>query len=396
MILDNFPEIHDFYQNYWGKRPFVVKGAINAQLFDQMIDGDSLAALSMEDEVRSRLIVTQQSDDETTWQCEHGPFEENRFFDLGEEGWSLLVQNVEQYHPPTAQLLNQFGFAPRWLMDDIMISYSATGGSVGPHTDSYHVFLAQGIGKRRWRVGHEKLQNQDLADNDEHLVLKHGFEGEAYDVEMGDVIYIPPHFAHEGITLDDAMTFSVGFLGPKLSELFVEYGQYLEQQEDRFNKRYIGQGLTDKDVSGSMSGAAKNDIVNDMIDGLSSSCFSAWLSSYFSAPTHCQSEDIDEVEEILPLDVIENAFNDDAPFYRNFYVRCVLVEGDSPELSVYGRKVELGDTDLALLKAALDMDVVCKSSVPDFKKIRSVFARLYNLGVFSLEPSFEDLDIENI
>lgn len=280
MILEKFPTVEDFYKNYWCQKPFLVKGAIDTGLFDQLIDGDTLAGLALEEEVRSRLVIKKSDDCE--WECEHGPFEDDRFSQLGEENWNLLVQNVEKYHEDTALLLESFNVSPRWLLDDIMVSYSAKGGSVGPHIDSYHVFLVQGLGQRTWRVGHEPIQNEEYIENIELKVLKNGFEGEELNVEKGDVIYIPPNFAHEGITLEDAMTFSVGFLGPKMSELFVEYGYYLEQVE-KDNKRYIGEGLTPHSATLEISKEAKNHIKNDFINTIESKSFSEWLEEYFSA-----------------------------------------------------------------------------------------------------------------
>ena len=127
MILNEFPSTDDFYKTYWGKKPFIVRGAIDQDLFDDLIDGDSLAGLSLEEDIKSRLVITEPENNK--WICHHGPFPEDKFSTLGDSNWNLLVQNVEQYHPETAQLLSAFNFSPRWLMDDIMVSYSATGGS---------------------------------------------------------------------------------------------------------------------------------------------------------------------------------------------------------------------------------------------------------------------------
>jgi len=159
MILDKFPDPKEFYETYWGKKPFIVKQSIDPSIFDSLIDGNTLAALAMEDDVKSRIVITEKTGHK--WTCKHGPFEEEAFSDLGENNWSLLVQNVEQYHTDTSQLLQHFHFSPRWLMDDIMVSYSTTGGTVGPHTDSYHVFLVQGQGKRRWKISDTIIDKGD-------------------------------------------------------------------------------------------------------------------------------------------------------------------------------------------------------------------------------------------
>lgn len=280
MILDKFPSIEEFYTRYWGRAPFVVRGGVDKAFFEKAIDGDTLAGLSLEEDIKSRLVLT--APEGGKWQCEHGPFEEERFSALGDKYWSLLVQNVDQYHPDTALLLENFNFSPRWMLDDIMVSYSATGGSVGPHTDSYHVFLVQGIGRRLWRVGSAPLQEEEHIEGLDLKVLKHGVEGEEIEVTMGDVIYLPPHFAHEGTTTEDAMTFSVGFLGPKMSELFIEYGYYLEQFEVQ-NTRYVGQGLTAQSAGLEISAAAKATIKSELLNSLEAESFSDWLVEYFSS-----------------------------------------------------------------------------------------------------------------
>lgn len=278
MILDKFPSTEEFYNTYWGRKPFVVRGGVDPALFEGFIDGDTLAGLSLEEDIKSRLVIT--APEGGKWVCEHGPFEEDRFSTLGEKNWSLLVQNVEQYHTDTAALLESFNFSPRWMLDDIMVSYSATGGTVGPHTDSYHVFLVQGIGRRVWRVGNTAIQNEEYIEGLELKVLKDGVEGEDIEVTMGDVIYLPPNFAHEGTTLENAMTFSVGFLGPKMSELFIEYGYYLDQM-DLDNKRYVGQGLNAESAGPEMSMHAKETIKNELLNTLHAECFSEWLAEYF-------------------------------------------------------------------------------------------------------------------
>lgn len=282
IILEKFPEIDEFYKEYWGKKPFIVRGAIDANLFESFIDGDTLAGLSLEEDIKSRLVMT--SPEGGKWSCEHGPFEEERFSTLGDKNWSLLVQNVDQYHEGTRGLLESFNFSPRWLLDDIMVSYSATDGSVGPHTDSYHVFLVQGEGKREWTVADKPADNQDCIEGLDLKVLKAGVEGKPIEVSMGDVIYIPPHFAHEGITINNALTFSVGFLGPKMSELFIEYGYYLEETE-RHNKRYEGQDLSAETVGSIIPLAAQKTIKTDLLDTLNTDSFSDWLVQYFSPPS---------------------------------------------------------------------------------------------------------------
>jgi 50S ribosomal protein L16 3-hydroxylase len=318
-ILDKFPTPHEFYKTYWGRKPFLGRGYIEPSLFDDFVDPNTLAGLSLEDDIRSRLVKTASGGGQ--WTCEHGPFEDEKYSTLDDKNWSILVQNVDQYHPETAQLLQSFDFAPKWLMDDIMVSYSTIGGSVGPHIDSYHVFLVQGIGKRTWTIGQDPIHDEECIAGLDLKVLKDPIIGETVDVETGDVIYIPPHFGHEGVTVEEAMTFSVGFLGPKMSELFVEYGFYLEQQEQK-NTRYSGQNLIENDARFSITSPAQQTIREMLDNSLNSDDFSIWMAEYFSKPTHSDDFEI-EVEQSTP-DEILNRLQNGETLYRPDHIKLTV------------------------------------------------------------------------
>lgn len=275
MLLNNLPDPVLFYKEYWNKKPFIVKKALGDDIMGKLISADELAGLSLEEDIRSRIVRSGK------WSCEHGPFSEDKFSTLGEENWSLLVQNVETHHPPTGKILEPFQFSPSWLIDDVMVSYSTPGGGVGPHLDSYHVFLIQGSGKRSWKIGREAIRDEKYIDNLDLKILEDDFNGETYEVEQGDVIYIPPFFPHTGETLEEALTFSIGFLGPSLSELLVEYGHYIEEQ-DKINKRYDGNELNVASSGERMSVGELNNFRGTLKDAISSDHFETWLHGYFN------------------------------------------------------------------------------------------------------------------
>ncbi|HEY9164092.1 MAG TPA: hypothetical protein VIN57_05745, partial [Magnetovibrio sp.] len=127
VILDAMPSATEFYAHYWNRQPFAVCGAIAAVEMATFISADELAGLAMEEGPQSRMVTTAGAHHD--WACSFGPFDEDDFAAAGENDWCLLVQNVDQYHPETARLLRHFNFAPSWLMDDIMVSYSTPGGS---------------------------------------------------------------------------------------------------------------------------------------------------------------------------------------------------------------------------------------------------------------------------
>ena len=350
MILDTLPTPEEFYKTYWGKKPFIVRKFIPADVIDTLIDGDTLAGLALEEDIRSRFITN--NDEGNDWSCEHGPLDEDHFTDVGTKNWSLLVQNVEQYHIDTAKLLSYFQFSPRWLLDDIMVSYSTVGGSVGPHTDSYHTFLVQGIGKREWKISADKIEDGSYAPHAEMKVLQNGFEGEVFEVSVGDVIYMPPFFGHEGKTIETAMTFSVGFLGPQLSEILGEYAQYLETNED-LNKRYLGNALDEQSAGFAIGKQTQKLMRDDAIASLDSDDFSRWLAIYFSTPRHEDLECLDEDETCLNDDELLSELKKGKNLYRTEQVKFSIVPIDDNQimLAVEGEQISVSAEQSALINA---------------------------------------------
>ncbi len=210
----NWPE---FLATYWQKKPVVIKQGF--QGFVDPITPDELAGLAMENETDSRLV----SQDNDKWQVSHGPFES--FDHLGETHWSLLVQAVDHWHAPSAALMQPFRALPDWRMDDLMVSFSVPGGGVGPHLDQYDVFIIQGSGRRRWRVGNNVQIKQHCPHPD--LLQVEPFEAIIDEIlEPGDIIYIPPGFPHDGYSLENALNYSVGFRAPSGKELLSSFADY--------------------------------------------------------------------------------------------------------------------------------------------------------------------------
>jgi 50S ribosomal protein L16 3-hydroxylase len=219
---------NDFLQRYWQKRPVILKRGFKN--FIDPISPDELAGLAMENEVDSRLVSHQDG----RWQVAHGPFES--FDHLGENNWSLLVQAVDHWHEPSSALMRPFRPLSDWRMDDLMISFSVPGGGVGPHFDQYDVFIIQGTGRRRWRVGEKVPMKQHCPHPD--LLQVEPFDA-IIDEEMepGDILYIPPGFPHEGYALENALNYSVGFRAPNGRELISGFADHVLARE-LGSKRY--------------------------------------------------------------------------------------------------------------------------------------------------------------
>ncbi|GAB3378700.1 ribosomal protein uL16 3-hydroxylase [Azotobacter armeniacus] len=222
----------EFLRDYWQKKPLLIRQAIPG--FESPISPDELAGLSLEEEVESRLIVEHG---DHPWELRRGPFDEETYKNLPAHDWTLLVQAVDQFVPEVAELLESFRFLPSWRIDDVMISYAAPGGGVGPHYDNYDVFLLQGHGKRRWRIGQMCDSNSPLLKHADLRILAEFQSGEEWVLEPGDMLYLPPRLAHFGTAVDDCMTYSVGFRAPSAAEVLTHFTDFLAQflpDEERY------------------------------------------------------------------------------------------------------------------------------------------------------------------
>ncbi|MCZ4281338.1 cupin domain-containing protein [Kiloniella laminariae] len=364
VVLDQLPTATEFYRSYWNRRPFVVRGAIAADVMGELISGEELAGLAMEEAPQSRMVRTAGA--KQNWSCDFGPFAEKDFTKAGEKNWSLLVQHVEQFHPETSVLLRAFSFAPRWLMDDIMVSFSAPGGSVGGHIDSYHVFLVQGEGKRRWKIGREAIEQEHYIEDIPLKVLSEEFIGDDVEVTSGDVIYVPPRFAHEGTTLESALTYSVGFLGPKLSELFSGYAQYLAEFED-LDQRYVGAGLDEGSAGFMLDRSAVDSLRQSFAAPLASEDFTQWLVEFFTASSHEDFGDYSEREEMLYDDEFEGELKDGASLIKPEYVKFAITaaaEGGFA-LGFDSQSFSLDEKLFPLVQMFMKEELVNSKSYPD-------------------------------
>lgn len=209
-----------FLRDHWRQKPLFVRNAVPN--CGEWLQRNALFELAMRDDVESR-IVTRHSGG---WHVAYGPFTKRQLVRQPARGWTLLVQGVEQFMPEAESLLRQFSFMPHARLDDLMVSYAAPGGGVGPHFDSYDVFLLQGAGSRRWRISAQT--DLALVDDLPLRILKRFCPRREWRVETGDLLYLPPRYAHEGVALSDCMTLSVGFRAPRKQELATNFLEYLQ------------------------------------------------------------------------------------------------------------------------------------------------------------------------
>ena len=175
--------------------------------FGGLVDRSSLLGLATRSDAISRLVL-EHPRRRQKWERHDGPFD--TLDALPETHWTLLVHGVESLVAGGWELLREFSFVPAARIDDLMVSYAAPGGSVGPHDDLYDVFLLQGPGRRRWQIseGGDRALDRRLPHQSAAARLP---AEEEWLLEPGDMLYLPPGVAHHGVAEGPCFTYSIGF-----------------------------------------------------------------------------------------------------------------------------------------------------------------------------------------
>ncbi|MBX3606850.1 MAG: cupin domain-containing protein [Piscinibacter sp.] len=200
-----------FMRRHWQKKPLLVRGAVD--LPAGVVERAQLFALAARDDVESRLI----RHDAQGWSLRHGPFARRALPPLAQPRWTLLVQGLDLHLEAAHALMQRFRFVPDARLDDVMVSYASDGGGVGPHFDSYDVFLLQLQGRRRWRIG--RLAQPELQAGVPLKILTNFIAEREWLLEAGDMLYLPPRWAHDGIAEGECLTCSIGFRAPARDEI---------------------------------------------------------------------------------------------------------------------------------------------------------------------------------
>jgi 50S ribosomal protein L16 3-hydroxylase len=200
-----------FMRRHWQKKPLLVRQALPELV--PPLSRAGLFELAAGDDVESRLVVQREGG----WALRHGPIPRRALPPLKQPGWTLLVQGVDLHVAAGRELLSRFRFVPDARLDDLMISYASDGGGVGPHLDSYDVFLIQVHGRRRWRVG--RVADDSFVDGVPLKILRHFEPEHEWVLEPGDLLYLPPRWGHDGVAVGECMTCSVGFRAAPDTEL---------------------------------------------------------------------------------------------------------------------------------------------------------------------------------
>lgn len=210
-----------FMKRFWQKRPLLIRQALPGA--DRLITRQALFELAAQDHVSSRLVKRSGAH----WSLQQGPFARRALPPLRQPNWTLLVQGVDLHSDPVHQLLQGFRFLPDARLDDVMISHASAGGGVGPHFDSYDVFLLQAQGRRRWQIGRQ--QDKSLRAGLPLRILQRFVAEEEYLLAPGDMLYLPPGYAHDGVAMEECRTCSIGFRARGQRELGIELLQRMAE-----------------------------------------------------------------------------------------------------------------------------------------------------------------------
>ncbi len=213
--------VNDFLKNYWQKKPLLIKNAIPN--FVSPITESDLFIIAQNEEAVSRLIEHKQG----IWQVKYGPFKKSDLPKKTNIPWTILVQNINHYFPFAESFLNLFKFIPYARLDDLMISYATKKGSVGPHFDSYDVFLFQAQGTREWKISDQK---KFTLDKQSSIKIITNFKSKnSWVLKPGDMLYLPPNIGHWGISQsDDCVTYSIGFRAPGTFEIQSKFLDFIQ------------------------------------------------------------------------------------------------------------------------------------------------------------------------
>jgi 50S ribosomal protein L16 3-hydroxylase len=214
--------VNAFLRDYWQKKPLLIRQALPH--FNGLLDQQQLMALACDPDAQARAVVCRRN----KWELYQAPFEPDDFSGMEKMKWTVLLQGLNHYLPEGAELLKQFNFVPHARLDDLMVSYAPKGGGVGPHFDSYDVFLLQGMGHRRWQISTQA--DRTLIEGAPLRILKSFKVEQEWVLAPGDMLYLPPHCAHNGIAEDDCMTYSIGFRTPAYQELAEQFLVYLQDR----------------------------------------------------------------------------------------------------------------------------------------------------------------------
>ncbi len=366
----------EFLTDYWQKKQLLIRSYLPH--FKDPVDPEEIAGLACEEMIESRLVRQQ----EANWSLQHGPFSEAEIMELPNRDWTLLIQAVDQWLEPVANLKRQFSFLPDWRMEDVMVSFATDGGGVGPHFDNYDVFLLQGAGSRRWQIGPCCNQETPLRADSELRLLVDFHSEEEFCLNPGDVLYIPPRISHYGISTGNSLCYSIGFRAPSYGEMLMGFTDQIIN-DLLAEKRFVSHELKPNGHPGEIDPDMLVETLAELVQITNNpEQFLLWFGCHTTEPKY--PELIESLEgALLPDDIL-----------RKLKTHCLLVKSPSSRfaymtrpsvlhLFVDGRHFPLSGNALEAVQLLCERNKF-ESSEADFliniKEIRVLLAALLNQG----------------
>lgn len=376
MIGEMTPEA--FLSTHWQRRPALLRGAMPDVRCP--LSADELAGLACDSEVESRLV---SGSTKAGFHLEHGPFEASRFERLPDVDWTLLVQDLDKHVRGLESLLARFRFLPEWRIDDVMASYAAPGGSVGPHCDQYDVFLVQALGTRRWQWS-ERF-DPSLRDDCELGVLSRFEPEEDAVLAPGDVLYLPPGVAHFGVAQEPCITLSVGFRAPDQKQLtFALVEELAERANDRLRFRDAGRAPVRSPLE--LARADREQLRMLMTEALSltDAQLDDFLGRHLTAPKP-HLETMTDPDELLTPRTVRERLTAGEALERRLGSRWLSLDGpDGSLLYVNGRGVPLSEHELQLVaELGAGRRLLASDLAPDGSASEELLSELVGLGALS-------------
>ena len=380
MNFSNF-DSGSFLRDFWQKKPLLIRNPWPA--WDNPLEPDELAGLACESDVESRLVTQSRE----AWELEHGPLSEAQFRRLGKKPWTMLVQAVDHHVPAVAALLEPFRFVPNWRIEDLMVSYATDGGGVGPHFDQYDVFLVQGLGRRRWQVGALCDQTTALLPSDDLRLLAEFEPTEEWILEPGDILYVPPRIAHNGVAVgDDCMTYSIGFRAPSRGELLANWAETLAAGlED--DDRYTDPDLSVQDNPGEISAEALarlHALIAERL--LDRDAFARWFGQYSTTPKNPEMDW--RPEDAVERGDLPRLMAARAPLLRNPASRFSFIRQPAASLLLFvdGHSFACADETAAFAERLCAHDRVMLDPGATSEATQALIVELLNQGSVAFEP----------
>tara|TARA_B110000037_G_scaffold130496_1_gene148272 strand:+ start:1691 stop:2857 length:1167 start_codon:yes stop_codon:yes gene_type:complete len=314
----------EFLAQCWQKKPVLLSKFIPD--FSDSLAPEELAGLACEELVESRLVMEHEPG---KWQLRHGPFEESDFTQLPESNWTVLVQAVDQWVEDVADIKTLFNFLPSWRIDDIMISFAAQGGSVGPHYDYYDVFLLQGQGERNWKIGDRCDSDAELVRGEELSLLQNFEATKEFNLTVGDALYIPPRFPHWGTATSESLCYSIGFRAPSMAEMIEGFSDFIIKDQDpsqRYEDSDVEVELRSAEIKPELLDASYRQLTERLAQKQD---FAGWFGCYVSQPKY--PELIQPLEDELSWEDFSALLSDGVQLTKNPSSRFAFMESSAKD-----------------------------------------------------------------